>query len=174
MAQFEADLNEINIQFPDGATQRFTTQNTSVSDALHDFCTQFVVEPNTYAFTTQGLFGYTSYDAIPLFEPIQLQHPPMDVPLIHYQLFRFLLVFDHFKNVLYFVENRVENSPSELDALQELLVNPTVATFPFRTVGEVQSKSTDESFLTTIEIGYLFPGGCRRCIDRLSEDLFIK
>lgn len=153
MAQFEADLNEINIQFPDGGTQCFTTQNTSVSDALHDFCTQFVVEPNTYAFTTQGLFGYTAYDAIPLFEPIQLQHPPMDVPLIHYQLFRFLLVFDHFKNVLYFVENRLENSPSELDALQELLVNPTVATFPFRTVGEEQSNGTDEAFLTTIEKG---------------------
>jgi anthranilate synthase component 1 len=64
----------------------------------------------------QGLYGYTAYDGIPLFETIQFRDKPYAVnkegklkgslqgdaiPLMRYRLYQYVIAIDHFRDELY-------------------------------------------------------------------------
>lgn len=97
------------------------------------------------------MFGYTSYDAIPLFEDIKFKQRTTDEPLLHYLLFRFVLVFNHFNNELYLFEHLLPGQESELDQLLTSIRQRAVSTFPFALKGEETTNFSDEDFLERIE-----------------------
>ena len=104
-------------------------------------------------FVTNGLFGYTSYDAIPLFEDIEFQHQSFDLPLLQYHLFRYLIVFNHFNNELYVLEHLQQNEDSNIEYLLQLISHRSITQFPFTPQHEETSNFTDDTFLKKIEIG---------------------
>ncbi|MGV9002444.1 anthranilate synthase component I family protein [Flavobacterium sp.] len=153
IASFVVNKDETKINFPDGKSQVKITSNCIISDELYNFTNAFQSEDLKLGFVTNGLFGYTSYDAIPLFEDIEFKNQSFNLPLIQYHLFRYTIVFNHFNNELFILENLLPNEESNLKEIQDLLINRSVTTFHFKKSSEETSNFTNEEFLKKIAIG---------------------
>jgi anthranilate synthase component I len=152
-ASFKADKERVFMTYPDGKTEQLNTQEVVVSEVLNRFSQSFVTEDLGYNFVTNGLFGYTSYDAIPLFEDIQFSNNDFDLPLIQYHVFKYLIVFNHFNNELYLIEHLLEGEKSGMDEMMDIIENRSIPRFEFKRVGEESSNFTDEDFLKVIHKG---------------------
>ena len=106
-----------------------------------------------------GLYGYTSFNAVRYFEHIAVKDEVKDrndAPDIYYILFRDVLVFDHFNNLLTFVTlSQDDESMAEerLKTLERQINVNKVHPYDFRAVGEVSSPLTDEEHKANIRKG---------------------
>ena len=101
-----------------------------------------------------GLFGYMNYESARYFEDIDLTLQDELIPEIHYSLFQFLVVFDHFKNECHVIETFVEESDeSGFNELIELLHKQSTPTFGFSRSGSVESNFTDEEYREIVKKG---------------------
>jgi hypothetical protein len=69
-----------------------------------------VTAPEKEAAFAQGLYGYTTYDAIPFFDTIQFKEAVPAIPLMRYRLYQYVIAFNHFKDELYICENKIQVS----------------------------------------------------------------
>ena len=101
-----------------------------------------------------GFFGFTSFDAYRFAEPEvggALEHDFL--PDLHYYLFRFLLVFDHFHERIDVVEFAPEGEASELPALLALLRQAPPPEGDFAAVGEEATDITDADYEEMVAAG---------------------
>lgn len=132
---------------------------------LDRFVSQFETEASEFPFATSGVFGYCSYDAVSYFEDIRLNSPKLEyknIPEIMYQFFRFVLVFDQFKNELYLFENNikgVESGSTSLAEVQQLIENRNFSSFEFSKTGEETSNLKDEEYKQLVSMGKMH---CRK------------
>jgi anthranilate synthase component 1 len=145
--------DKTSIHFPDETNKEKSTSSIKIAEELYQFTNAFQSKDLKLGFVTNGLFGYTSYDAIPLFEDIQFKNQSFNLPLIQYHLFRFTIVFNHFNNELFILENLLKDEDSNLQEIKDLLVNRSVTTFHFKKTSDETSNFTDEAFLKKIAIG---------------------
>lgn len=150
IANFYADLEQAKVQLPYQEIQTIDLSEQPVSVALDEFRKSFEVTEANYEFKTAGLFGYIQYDAIPLFQPIDFKEKESDIPLVHYQFFQNIIVFNHFNNELFLIEQLHENAISIEAEVNSILQQRTLSTFPFEQVGSESSNHTDEEFLGKI------------------------
>jgi anthranilate synthase component 1 len=153
IASFVVKKDKTSIHFPDGKNSEKSTSSIKIAEELYQFTNAFQSEDLKLGFVTNGLFGYTSYDAIPLFEDIQFKNQSFNLPLIQYHLFRFTIVFNHFNNELFILENLLKDEDSNLQEIKDLLVNRSVTTFHFKKTSNETSNFTNEAFLKKIAIG---------------------
>ncbi|WP_395045110.1 anthranilate synthase component I family protein [Flavobacterium sp.] len=153
IASFIVDNEQTTTSFPDKSTNIQATNSIIVCDKLNAFVKMFSATELNLGFETIGLFGYTSYDAIPLFENISFNNKTFDLPLIQYHLFKYMIVFNHFNNELFYIEQLQENEVSQLDIIQDIVNNRSVSKYKFSLVSEETSNFTDEDFLKTIKKG---------------------
>jgi len=103
-----------------------------------------------------GFFGYTAYDAVQYFETITLhspQKPDQRIPLMHYVAFRFVLRFDHFKNELLLIENRLEGEASQIEHMESLLRINKFPDYGFELSGKKTSNLSDQQFMEMVKKG---------------------
>lgn len=153
VASFIADRHKTKLSYPDSTSRILRTDDIDVAEVLNTFCKQFSICDLHLGFTQNGFFGYTSYDAIPLFEKIKFRHQDFDLPLIQYHLFRFIIVFNHFNNELYILEYLLDDEESELKFVEDVITDRSVPQFSFSAFGEEEANITDEDFLQKIEAG---------------------
>jgi anthranilate synthase component I len=102
----------------------------------------------------QGLFGYTSYDAVPFFEPKAFGTTRREgIPLIRYRLYQYVIAINHFKDELLICENHVPGVESELHILEALVKSKDVPLYPFRIKGQERSSITDEAYKEMVRKG---------------------
>ncbi len=140
------------------AKQIELNKNQKVADVLHNFMQQFEVAPNTEkeASYAQGLFGYTTYDAIRFFETIPAAHfknTANDIPLMRYRLYQYVICINHFKDELFICENHIEGTRSEADVLVSLIRGKDVPVYPFKAIGSESSNITDEDYRQMVAQG---------------------
>ena len=153
IASFLTDSNHTTITFPDKKTTIKLNSEIEIATELNQFSKLFSVTDLQLGFETFGLFGYTSYDAIPLFEDIKFKNTSFDLPLIQYHLFRYTIVFNHFNNELFLLEHLQENEVSNLYTIQEIINNRSVSQFKFSIQEEEKSNFTNDDFLEIIKKG---------------------
>ena len=102
-----------------------------------------------------GVIGFTSYDAIPLFETISFQTDKqgLDLPQIYYVFYRYYLVFDHFHERLHLIEHLDEKSSSSMDTLLQRIQLDVEYDYPFSIRGEEVSDMNDEVFEQKVQKG---------------------
>jgi anthranilate synthase component 1 len=116
----------------------------------------YQVVPHTHKETNfaQGLFGYTSFDAIPLFETIAFADTKKtNIPLIRYRLYQYVIVFDHYKDELFICQNLLANEQADTSLIESLIRNKDVPQFPFTPVGDERSNVSDEAYTAMVEKG---------------------
>ncbi len=104
----------------------------------------------------QGLFGYTSFDAVQFFDSIQLKTAnSVDpfIPLMRYRLYQYVIAFNHFKDELFICENEIPGIESELSIVESLIKSKDVPVFPFKAKGVESSNMTDEAYRSIVKKG---------------------
>ncbi len=160
LAQFEAKENEYQYNLPGESTvKKQVNKQRDVFDAFRLFTAQFESTENGLPFQTQGLFGYSSFESVAYVEDISLQKnrkTAKDNPDLKYQLFRFILVFDHFKNELYIIQNSVNHSiasNNEMEQIRQSIQVNNLPNFPFAILDDETSNVTDEAFKNMVKKG---------------------
>lgn len=147
--------NQIEKIFPDGRITIDPINGFNTIIDLNHFIDYFEANDLQFDFITTGLFGYTSYDAIPLFEDITFKQSTQnnELPLIHYQFFKNIIVFDHYYNKLYCIAHCLENEQSNINEIVNAINNRAIVTHQFKTKENETSNYTDDEFMQLIEKG---------------------
>ena len=153
IAMFKATQQELKIKYPNSKPAITPIQNLNISKELFHFLNQFETDDFGFNFITNGVFGYTSYDAIPLFEEIEFQQNSIEIPLVQYHVFRNIIVFNHFKNELFIIENLLEGEISKLEEIKNIIFNRAIHKFSFETEGKEYSNITNQEFLENVKTG---------------------
>jgi anthranilate synthase component 1 len=155
IAGFRVEEGQVTISYPDGLHDSHATANQSVPDLLDRFISAFEAPAQEFSFSSAGLFGYTSYDAIRYFEDIEIkaqQKPERAIPEMIYHVYRFVIVLDHFRDELYLFDHSPEEEGG-LDMLEALISNKNFASYKFKMEGAEKSNFTDNEFRAVVTEG---------------------
>jgi len=160
IAGFEARKNNYRLQFPDEDSKATQAKKPAeVYQAFADFINRFHSIAEDLPFNSAGLFGYTSFEAVQYMEDIELSNPSdsdKDNPDLKYQLFKYVLVFDHFKNELHLTQNNIDfpaESDGELKQILGLLKHNDFPDFKFNTQGAETSTTSVEDYRSKVVKG---------------------
>ena len=148
------DAKTIEIKYPN--QDPIKQEADQIDNQLWGYMQGYQVVPHTHKETNfaQGLFGYTSFDAIPLFETIAFADTKKtNIPLIRYRLYQYVIVFDHYKDELFICQNLLANEQADTSLIESLIRNKDVPQFPFTPVGDERSNVSDEAYTTMVEKG---------------------
>jgi anthranilate synthase component 1 len=149
---------QVEFKLPGRNPEKVALKNPAeVPGLLWNFMEQFEVKKSAVkegAFA-QGLFGYTSYDAVQFFEtiPLSTHHSPLSIPLMRYRLYQYVIAVNHFKDELFICENQVNGLESDSAAVESLIRSKDVPVYPFNTRGEEVSNMTDEEYREIVKKG---------------------
>jgi anthranilate synthase component 1 len=95
-----------------------------------------------------GLYGYTTYDAVQYFENIALHvdASPSEIPLMQYSFYRFIIAINHFNDEMTLIENIEEGTASRIKEIQTIIDSQSFNTQKFEITGEETSNCTNEDF----------------------------
>ncbi|MBC7946735.1 MAG: anthranilate synthase component I family protein [Chitinophagaceae bacterium] len=159
-------MNSIEFKLPAGKAERIVIQRPSdVPKMLAEFLQRFepVTNETKEAKFAQGLFGYTSYDAVRFFDdvnlpPISLERGPGDspltsIPLIRYRLYQYVIAINHFKDELIICENILPGLESDVSSVESLIYSKDVPVYPFTMKGAESSNLTDDEYKDMVKRG---------------------
>ena len=129
-----------------------------VPQLLWDFMQKFEIKKGEtkeekYA---QGLFGYTTYDAVQFFEsftPGQSSKEGRAIPFMRYRLYQYVIAINHFKDELFICENKINGVESDMTAVESLIKSKDVPLYPFAAKGPESSNMTDEDYKEMVKKG---------------------
>ena len=140
------------ISFPDGTSlQRPLAVGFGTAEAIHALIDRLHVTGDDASLC--GLYGYTSFNAVRYFENIDVKDETMeknDAPDVLYILYKVVIVFDHFNNLLKIVTIGEE---SDIDQTLKAMNKANVQAYDFHPVGDVSSTLTDEEHKANIRRG---------------------
>jgi len=138
---------------------------TKTIDILGDFIESFEADPPTekIAAIAQGLFGYTTYDAVQFFENINFASSKVstnsvdlietEIALMRYRIYQYIIIIDHFKDEIFLCENIFAGLESKIESVENILKSKDVPEFPFDKIGEEVKDMEDESYLQMVQKG---------------------
>lgn len=158
------DLKQLEYKLPMKEVVKIPIQkNTNVADELWQFMQHFQMEniaekPVTIA---QGVFGYTTYDAIPFFETLELKtkavtsidHGVDAIPLMRYRLYQYVIAINHFKDEMLICENHIAGMDSDSSLLESLIKSKDVPGYPFNISGPETSNLTNDEYISMVKEG---------------------
>ncbi len=160
------DLERAEYKFPGRKPEikELKTRNKTV-DILGDFIDNFDVEApsDKIARIAQGLFGYTSYDAVQFFENINFKTTKENqvnqsseynsIALMRYRMYQYFIIIDHFKDEIFLCENIFEGLESKRESVENILRSKDVPEFPFEKIGEEFTDMEDETYRKMVQKG---------------------
>ncbi|HWS00257.1 MAG TPA: chorismate-binding protein, partial [Prolixibacteraceae bacterium] len=142
-------------QFPDGmVTEQALNETFGVAEALNKFMACF--EVNGPHADVCGVFGYTAFDAVRYLEKIAVienHQEENDAPDLLYILYKYILVFNHYKDELTLIELINDGESPDLETLETLIENRNYASYDFSLNGREQSPITDEKYREMVRKG---------------------
>ncbi len=154
------DKNVIEFKLPGQLPEKINIDNTAdVPQHLWDFMQRFEIKGTVPkpVNAAQGLFGYTTFDAVQFFESIKLNNDKRpttnDIPLMRYRLYQYVIAINHFKDELYIAENVISGVESEVNVVESLIRSKDVPTFPFAIKGEESSNLTSNEYVDVVKKG---------------------
>ena len=167
------DKKRIEFKLPGQAPERQPLGELSTTpQLLWSFMQRFEVEPAVEkpVRAVQGLFGYTTFDAVQFFDTVKFRDRGEDdpgrggsgsgrgggekaIPLMRYRLYQYVIAINHFKDELFICENVIAGIESELPVVESLIRSKDVPVYPFEPVGGEVSNMTDEEYRQMVEKG---------------------
>lgn len=155
VASVSIDHGTAIYRLPDNRYEKHPiTEEYRVEDALNGFLSRFRVEGEYSNYC--GLYGYTSFNAIRYFEDIPIKdsrETTNDAPDILYILYKYLIVFNDFKNEMLLIEMLAPGETSTLNKVQKAIHNRNYTAYDFRAIGSTTSPLTDEEHKANIRRG---------------------
>ena len=130
LAEFRVSNRKAIIDLPGSDPEEVAIDDRhSVVDLLNQFISSFTMEQKGEETMVDGVFGYTTYDAVEYFEDIRFQSQlpaSEEIPEIRYNFFRYVLAINHLSNELVLFEHIVNGGNSEIDTVTSLLHNRNI------------------------------------------------
>ena len=146
-----SNTKSIEFKIPGLPPEKAPIKNiTDVPNIMWEYMQRFEVNTLTdkNAKAAQGLFGYTTFDAVQFFDTIKLKSTLLlpAIPLMRYRLYQYVIAVNHFKDELYICENSITGVESELALVESLIKSKDVPVFPFKVKRSETSNMTDEDY----------------------------
>lgn len=154
MASIKVENEVITTTFPDGILTNKAIQNPKdVIEAIPEFASQFSSETNDFKFITNGLFGFTSYDAVRYFEKTVIEKKTSDlqIPDLYYAVYQNIIAVNHYKNEAYIFCHRTDNQ-NNIEEIEQLIQSKNFASYSFSKQGDSVSNLTDDAFKKNITL----------------------
>ena len=103
IASFEVFEDILSTKFPDKSNNESSCSKENLIIELQNFINRFKVQSSELPFISNGLFGYTSYDAVKYFEDIEIsvKDDSVKIPDMYYGIYKNIIAINHFKNEAY-------------------------------------------------------------------------
>src|SRR5690606_26959847 len=153
IANFKVENNEIEIQLPQQEAKSISiSRETNVIQELENFKNLFETSSNELKFISNGLFGYTSYDAIQYFEKVNIQNKSADnqIPQIYYSVYQNIIAINHFKNEAFIICNSVSENDN-IKEIEQILQAQNVSSFGFSKTSETKANINDNQYLEIVK-----------------------
>ena len=145
--------DEIEELYPDGKKMKMEASHENVVERLKIYTDSY--SGLQIRRLTNGLLGYTAYDAVKYFEPtVEVKECGQEfsqIPDIFYILYRFIIQMNHFRNEMTVIENIPDGEESQTPFLVSVLKNNNVPHYGFYAMDDIQSTVTDEQFIRIVE-----------------------
>lgn len=155
-----SSTRSIEFKLPNQKPEKINIDNRmDVPKLLWEYMQRFNIHPGTAKESkfSQGLFGYTTYDAIQFFDTIKLKSSISSIepaiPLMRYRLYQYVIAVNHFKDELFICENLVPGLESEAALVESLIKSKDVPVYPFRVKGEEVLNMSDENYMDMVKKG---------------------
>lgn len=150
--------NTVEVKYPGQDPQKHELSGTdTITALLSNFMRRFEVEKGMAheASFAQGLYGYTGYDAVQLFDSgiTKQQKRESNFPLIRYRLYQYVIAINHFKDEMAICENLLPGIESDRLLLDSLIRGKDVPIYPFYRNGDERSNMTDAEFIEMVRKG---------------------
>jgi len=155
-------LESIEFKLPKQNPQKIAIKDvTEVPILLWNFMQNFDIKKadGKEAKHAQGLFGYTTYDAVQFFDTICLTPNPSphgersSIPLMRYRLYQYVIAINHFKDELFICENGIPGLESDSAVVESLIKSKDVPSYPFRSKGKENSNMSDQDYMEMVKRG---------------------
>ena len=126
------DDSGLSIQRPGESSRDISLADQSLAAAIDGFLNDFEVDDVDLPFIHGGLFGYMTYDVVQYFEDLDFQRPATDIPLLRYNLFRYVLAFNHFNNELFIIKAIIndEDGGDDMENVTQLVCSRPSVSYP--------------------------------------------
>lgn len=151
--------NSIEFKLPGERPEKIAIKSPSDAPTLlWDFMQRFEPgETEKEGKFAQGLFGYTSFDAVQFFESIKFSDKKASekagIPLIRYRLYQYVIVINHFKDELFICENVLNGVESELAMVEGLIKSKDVPVYPFKIKDAESSNMENQDYIEMVKKG---------------------
>jgi len=157
VAGFEVEQGKITETYPDGSQYNSTISTPlEFRDNFDRFIRSFKVKEGD-ASLVNGVFGYSSYDAVKYFETIKLEAPIKEeykIPELRYNFFRYIIAINHFKNDLTILENLFDGQQSNIDTIVSMIFQrEIIEPKKFEARNNEQSNISDEEYMRMVSKG---------------------
>jgi anthranilate synthase component I len=152
-------LSSIETKVPGLPAERLSIKNaTTVPEQLWYYMQRYdvVTMKEKEEKFAQGLYGYTTYDAVQFFDTLKLSSKngeETNIPLARYRLYQYVIAINHFKDELFLCENILPGIESELAVVESLISSKDVPVYPFSTKGDESSNMVDEDYREMVRKG---------------------
>ena len=158
------DEKTVEVKLPNQPAERLALNGAdALQDVLWGFMQNFesTAEDKKAAVFAQGLYGYFTFDLVPLLEQIEFKKPAsaaasdpeVVLPLARYRLYQYVIAINHHKDELILCENKVAGLESELTLLESLINNKDVPVYPFQAIGDESTNMPDQTYLDMVAKG---------------------
>ena len=153
-ASIKVENESISVTLPDGSTTKKLIENqTKVTESIQEFASRFESEVSNFKFITNGLFGFTSYDAVRYFEKVSITKRASDlqIPDMYYAVYQNIIAINHFKNEAYIFSHSIDNQ-NNISEIEQLIQSKNFASYSFSKEGESVSNLSDEDFKNNVAL----------------------
>jgi anthranilate synthase component 1 len=157
VATFQVDQGKVLEVYPDGATEEANLNGVQdFRDRFDQFIRSFqVIEGDSSL--VNGVFGYSTYDAVQYFETIRFRNQVKEaykIPDLRYNFFRYIIAINHFKNDLVILENLFDGQTSNLNSIRDLIFsNESKEPRKFEASNSERSNITDDEYMQLVTRG---------------------
>lgn len=154
VAEIILNKDYIYSRYPDKCEEKISlTDKKNICEILENLIKQFYSE-NKYLYFS-GFYGYVAYHSVPYFENINLRaldQKCSQIPKIRLALFRTLILFNHFNNVLC-INSHIFSLYENISILRiiNLIYNKKIIHFPFIKIKRLSSNLTDNGYKKSVD-----------------------
>jgi anthranilate synthase component 1 len=156
IAGITLDNGRLTKRYPDGTEVTLEAGKFELIEQINEFLNSFKTNAAPVKITANGLFGYFTHEAVEHFETIKLKQSDdttRKIPTMQYNIYRYIIAIDHFKNELYAFHNQPEGDTDTagLDKIHDLIKNKNFPEYTFQSKAEEKSNLTNEEFIAIVE-----------------------
>ena len=151
IASFEVSDNNISLKFPNNSSKNIPCSKKNIIEELQNFINSFKVEKSDFSFINNGLFGFTSYDAVQYFEDVNIikKENSIKIPEMYYGVYKNIIAINHFKNEAHIFCHSLDDS-NNIDEIYQVIKVSNSHNFSFSSLDKIKSNLTDTEFLEYI------------------------